>query len=50
MPNEHKSSQPEPRKHHTAVVVGKNLYVVGGVTDEARCLTDIWRLDLSSRA
>ncbi len=48
IPNENKSSKPEPRKHHSAAAVGKNLVVIGGVTDEAKCLGDIWRLDLST--
>jgi len=37
----------QKRRGHSGALVGKYLYVYGGLTETSSCLTDLIRIDLS---
>lgn len=38
----------QPRRNHSAVVIGKHLLVYGGVDTRDHYMNDVWHLDLSN--
>ena len=39
---------PPSRMHHTATVIGNEMFVCGGIGHDEQVLADLWSLDLSS--
>jgi len=37
----------QPRRNHSATIVGRNMVVIGGINNRGIALSDLWQLDLS---